>query len=306
VLFGSAALFLGAGCGALALFSLTLPFLVRRLPTSAAPAADLRSALLGFLTYALAGAVLAWAGVGSIRKRRWVRPVMLTIAWTWLFVGLFGLLAAVAVLDDLPYLARPATPWSPEMVLAVQCVVLGITGVAGVLLPALFVWAYGDERVLLTCRREDPEPGWADRCPWPVLLLSLELALAAVLTLLMVLRPVVPLFGLLVTGWPAVPLLLAGGAIMGCLALATYRCSTAGWWGTTLLLVLLGLSTTLTSLVTDPALLYRELGYSQSAAALSPSAIRFVRVVGVWGSLGFTLLGLVYMTAIRKHFATPR
>jgi hypothetical protein len=299
IFFGSLAVLLGAACGLLALLSLLLPFLGELLPAPEA-AGDTRSALLGFLTYGLAGAILVWAGAGSLRQRRWVRPVMLSVAWTWLFVGAFGLLTTLALLDDLPYLARSdGEPWPPEIVVAVQATVLGVVVIGGLFLPALFLWAYRDEQVLHTCRRHDPEPGWADRCPWPVLLLSLELGLAALLTLFMALRPVVPLFGTLVTGRAGALLLLAAAALLGRLALAVYRCSMRAWWATTLLLVAVGLSVGVTSWVVDPVLLYRELGYPEPASA---APVRFVRAVGVWGSLGFTLLSLIYMGAIRRRF----
>jgi len=307
ILFGALAVLLGAACGALALFSLLLPLAGELLPAPEA-AGDARTALLGFLTYGLAGAVLVWAGAGSLRKRRWVRSVMLTVAWTWLFVGLFGLVTALALLDDLPYLARPgAEPWPPEVVVAVQATVLGVCVVGGLLLPVLFLWAYRDEQVQRTCERHDPEPGWADHCPWPVLLLSLELALAALLSAFMALRPVVPLFGALVTGWAGAALLLVGAAALGALALGVYRLSSWAWWATTLLLIAVGVSAAVTCWATDPVLLYRELGYPESAVAEGGSPALFVRAVGVWGSLGFTLLSLVYMAAIRPRFvASPQ
>lgn len=305
IFFGSLSVLLGAACGGLALLSLLLPFLGRLLPTPEAAAADPRSAVMGFLTYALAGAVLIWAGAGSLRKRRWVRPVMLTVAWTWLFLGLFGLLTALLLLDDLPYLAgAESATWPPEFTFVFQATVLGLTVTAGLLLPALFLWAYRDEQVLRTCERHDPEPGWADRSPWPVLVLSFELGLAALLTLFMALRPAVPLFGTLVTGWKGALLLLAGAAVAGYLALGTYRRSMRAWQATTLLLILVGVSAAVTFRVMDPVLLWRELGYPVSAATGPGSPALIMRAVGVWGSLGVTLLSLVYMAAIRKQFVT--
>ena len=71
ILFGSLSLLVGAVCVVLALLSLLLPLLKEMLPAPEATV-DGRSALLGFLTYGLAGAVLIWTGAGSLRKRRWV------------------------------------------------------------------------------------------------------------------------------------------------------------------------------------------------------------------------------------------
>lgn len=303
ILFGSLSLFVGTACAAVALLTLLLPFLQRLLPETGAPVTEARSAALGFLTYALASAVLVWAGIGSVRRRRWVRPVMLTVAWTWLFLGAFGLLGALILLDELPYLfPRGPEPWPTAIPLAVRAAVLGTVAFAGLILPALFLWAYRDEQVRRTLERHDPEPSWTDRCPWPVLLLSLELGLAALLTLFTALRPVVPLFGQLVTGWKGLLLLLAVAAAAGHLALGTYRRSMRAWWATTLLLIVVGCSVAVTAWVTDPTLLYRELGWHVPGAPGHETPAALVRAAGTWGSLGLTLLSVVYMAAVRRHF----
>lgn len=302
VLFGALSALVGAACAGLGLLSLLLPLLHRFLPQGSAPAPDARSAALGFLTYLLAGAILVWAGVGSMRRRRWVPPVMLTIAWTWIFLGAFGLLAILVLLGDLPHLASPASAWPPGMILAMQVLVLGFAAVAGLLLPALFLWAYRDAAVSRTCQLHDPGPSWTDHCPWPVLLLSLELGLAALLTLFLALRPAVPVFGLLVTGWKGGLLLLCGSAAAGYLALATYRRSRGAWWATTLLLIAAGLSMAITCWLVEPARLYREM-YGTYADQVPASSSALLRAAGIWGSLGLTALSLLYMIAIRRHFA---
>jgi hypothetical protein len=212
----------------------------------------------------------------------------------------------VALLDDLPHLIQTGREpaWTPAAVAAIQATVIGFVVTGGLLLPALFLWAYRDEAVLRTCERHDADPGWADRCPWPVLLLSLELALAALLTSFMVLRPAVPLFGVWLTGWTGALLLLAGAVWMAWLALGVYRLSVRAWWGTTLLLLLVGVSVVVTSLLTEPDQLYRVLGYPETRTAVTGSSASFARAVGVWGSLGFTVVSLIYMAAIRHHFRT--
>ena len=67
------------------------------------------------------GAVMIWAGVGSMRRRRWVRPIMLFISGTWLIVGLFVLLLVLWVLDDLLLVAGGDIVRGPALVVnAVQ------------------------------------------------------------------------------------------------------------------------------------------------------------------------------------------
>ncbi|NIM61045.1 MAG: hypothetical protein GTO30_05140, partial [Acidobacteria bacterium] len=59
----------------------------------------------GVITFVAIGIVLLACGRGSMRGRRWVRPAMLTVGWSWLFVGLATLVFVLANLEDLTILA---------------------------------------------------------------------------------------------------------------------------------------------------------------------------------------------------------
>jgi hypothetical protein len=70
-----------------------------------------------------------------------------------------------------------------------------------------------------------------------VLSLSLSLAISALLCLPFVRGPV-PLFGATLTGAAAAAVTLIAAAALGALAVAAYRLSSAGWWGTLAAVVL--------------------------------------------------------------------
>jgi hypothetical protein len=286
------------------LANLALPVLGRFLPEGAAPASDWRSALIAFLTYGMIGAILAWTGAGSVRKRRWVRPVMLTLGWTWLLLGLCLVLLAAGMLNDLIALSAPSgQPLPPELASGVRTAVLGVLLAGGVLLPVLFVWVYRDEQLQRTCERYDPRPSWTERCPASVLGLSLLLWAAAALMLPLAVRPAVPLFGLLVTGWPGTLLMLAAALALAGLARGVFRRSMAAWWSVTLALLVLGASVALTFHVLEPAVFLREMGLTDEQLRDLPSLGAGIRLANVWGTVVLSVAGVAYMLAIRGKFA---
>src|SRR5688500_18364489 len=81
---------IGALAGCLAAFT-PLALLAPLPPGMAKPMA--RDVLVGAATYAGAAVLLVTAGVGSIRGRRWSRPVILIITGTWAVGGLMGLVS---------------------------------------------------------------------------------------------------------------------------------------------------------------------------------------------------------------------
>jgi len=263
-----------------------------------------RAALAGALTYGLIGGAFIWAGVGSIRHRRWVRSVMLVLAWSWLLCGILIVPAMALLLGDMIAVSGPGGETVPaEAIWLITAIFVGAGGLFGIALPALFVWAYRDPNVTATCRAHDPLPAWTDRCPSTVMGLSLGLAIAAIISLPMALQPIVPFFGYLVTGIPAVILILIGAAACGWLARATYLQKSSGWWSSLLFLTGIGVSTTVTLARIQPAEWMLAMGYPEEMTDLvSDGAVR----AGVWVSAAITVVSVVYLLAIRRYFTQPR
>jgi hypothetical protein len=225
---------------------------------------------------------------------------MLTICWAWLICGVLLVPAVWLLLDDVLSMSAAAGQ-APEIQSVLKLVVLALGVGVGILLPGVFIYIYRDHDLRLTCEAHDPRPGWADRCSGPVLGLSLSLAALAVLAVPLALTPAVPLFGLLVTGWPGAGLTLLMGLFALYLARSLYRRELIGWWGTALLLLLAGLSSWLTfSSDANLEVLFTTLGYDEEyAAALLPAS----RLIVLWGSIPVTLGSLSYLGCVRKHFA---
>jgi len=299
--FGIVAVGLGVGLVALGLLHPLLPLISGTL--AGEPSLDTHAVWMGLLLYVSIGAVMIWAGIGSVRRRRWVRPIMLFVSGTWLIVGVFVLLIVLWVLDDLLLVAGgEAVRSSPVVASVARWVAIGLTVGGGILLPVIFFLAYRSPAIQSTCDRHDPRPSWSDRCPSTVLMLSVALLAAAVFSLPMILRPVVPLFGRLLTGPPGLLALLGGVALCCWLAWSTYRLERTGWWATLGFLLVLGVSTVWTFMAVDLTEMYRQIGYPEEQLAALARSEPVLRRLTLWSSVALTVVGVLYMLGIRRHF----
>jgi hypothetical protein len=300
-LFGVLTILAGVAALGLALFNLALPTLTRELldiPTTT------RQVLTGLLTFAAIGVVLVLCGVGSMRRRRWARPAMLTVGWTWLFVGLATVGFMVTNLDDLALLAGAENASQPPQIDAlIRWMLLLPSFGFGLVAPVAILWAYAPLDVLHTCRAWHPQPDWSDDCPSTVLILALALGFSGLLSIPLALKPVLPWFGGLLTGGAAgAAVTLATGGTFLWIGWALFRLRPAGWWATGVSAGVFAVSTVWTLLQTPRVEWYRALEYPQKhidqiLAAGEPSPWP-----AVGATVALTLATAVYLAAIRKHF----
>jgi len=288
-LFGAAAMVVGVGFVAFGLLHVLLLY--------AMPQLDPASAAAGLVLYVTIGLVLVGAGIGSLQRRRWVRPVMLLASGTWILVGVTAAWLVLQLADELP-LAAGLAPGDP-LASAVEAITIGAVLGFGILLPGAFFWAYRDPRVLEVCERSDDS---GQRPPAEVLTLSVALGATALTSLPMLARPVVPLFGHLVTGWAGRVLVVGGLVASLWLAWSTYRRRVAAYWATLAVLVLIGASTVWTFLRVDFLEVFRLLGYPEEMLARMPSIAVAARRATLLGTVAFTLGGVAYMLRLRRHF----
>ena len=285
---GAAAIAAGAGCVAFGLLHGFLAFAV--------PELDRASAIAGLALYVAFGLGLVAAGVGSLRRRRWVRPVMLLASGTWIVVGVA---AAWLVLQLAPELALAAglAPEDP-LALVVQAIPVGAVTMLGIVLPGALFWAYRDPRLLEACEGV----GAAAVPPMEVLTLSVALGAAALTCLPLLARPVVPLFGYLVVGRAGLACVLLG--LAGCLwlAWATYRQRLVAYRAALAALVLLGVSTAWTFLRVDATEILRTIGYPEELLSQMPSLPAAARSATLVATVALTVGGVVWLLRLRRHF----
>jgi hypothetical protein len=290
------------------------------------PGQDWRAMVVAVAMYVAVAGACVWTGVGSLRIRRWVRPVILSVAWGWLVMGLVTALYWAFAGPGLKHFADaivnqpPVTGGAPSaragptvapaaprgMVVAMLAFMGGIWFVFFVALPLAFILTYQGRNARATLEYFDREPSWTDGCPTPVLALSLYLAFAALGTLTLLLYGIIPAFGVILSGPGAVAVIVAVAAAMLAAAWLLYRLRPAGWWATLLLVAVLCASGVMTALRIDWDVYYQRLGYP-------PQQIEMMHRIGAPSPSGtagsaaaFAAAGLVYLLYLRRYFRPDR
>ena len=195
------------------------------------------SILMGMAAYGGLAVAMICMGIGSIRKRRWARALLLIYAWCWLVMGILMTVITPFIMSkslaNLPPDAASGRPaMSPEMITGM---VIGMTiffFMIFVVVPALWVFFYQSRHVKATCEALDPVTRWTDACPLPVLAVSLLTWATVPMTILMSLTnmAVMPFFGLLLNGLPATILFVVTAGAWALAGWWLYRLEGRGWW----------------------------------------------------------------------------
>lgn len=255
------------------------------------------------LMYGLAAIGGVWLGIGSIRARRWARSLSLLLGWIWLVVGI---LATVGMLLAMPSIAgAQPQPVPPSAAFAFFGIMLATAGCFYVIAPIVLILFYGSRHVEATCRWYDPKPNWTDRCPLPVLALSLVLAFWGLSTLAgMGSNYVLPVFGAYLSGPAGAAGCLILGGLFAYLAWAAYRLHRHAWWLTAVVIALWSASALVTFLVAGLAELYRQAG-------MPPEQIEAIQKSGMplnafgAGGAAVGLLLAAYAVWLRRYFKAP-
>ncbi|MEP6822017.1 MAG: hypothetical protein ABI946_06675 [Chthoniobacterales bacterium] len=261
--------------------------------------------------YGVLAVILIWLGVGSIMARRWARALLAIWSWSWLAMGLISCVAMALMASHFAEVIRAAQPpgqppLSSGARTALMLVPIVMLGFLFILLPLIWGLFYSGRNVKATCEARDPVVRWTDRCPLPVLAVSLWLAFG---TLSMLVMPVfhsgvrvAPLFGFLLSGVAGTVFYIALSAVWGYAAWAVYRLEWRGWWVVFLALILFGLSNAITYSVHDLSDVYALMGYP-------PAQVEQMRTLGfsgrspmAWLSAVFILPLLGYLWYVRRFF----
>ena len=305
-LFGVFQLLLGGFCGLAAFMMLAMATIPQRGVPGGTPM-GLRQAIpmAGlYVVMAVAGVLL---GIGSIRARRWAWALTLVLSWMWLIVGICALLCWLIWAPYLYASMQQQMKMPPQALLVMQIVMGGMLGCMYILLPGVFLLFYQRSAVRATCRWRDPQTRWTDRCPLPVLAVSLALAYSALQMpfSLAAYGGVIPLFGRFVTGIAASALLLFLCVVSACLAWGMYRLKMVAWWGSVVLCIVGSASATMT--FAQP----NALKTMYEKMDLPPAQLEMINKMGipdrlsggmVWLMPISALLVLGYLVWVRRYF----
>jgi uncharacterized membrane protein len=255
--------------------------------------------------YSLGGTVLIWLGIGSVLGRRWARALWVCVSGVGLAAGVlaipFGVYATVVNLPQtMAASARGRTLSTP----LVQLIVLGFLVLFYVLIPGTLFLFYRSPHVKRTCEAKDPKERWTDRCPLPVLALSLFTALGGGMVLMILpFFDKFPVFGLIARGATGTALMVAYAATMLYVAWGLYRLRIGAWGLFLVVLTLVTLSGIMTVWHYDMRELYMKMGFEPGMAARAGELAQGMK----WMNLIWFLPWLGWVLYVRRYFAkAPR
>ena len=269
--------------------------------------------LLGLLTIqsgsVLAGVILTvvliWLGIGSIMTRRWARALLLITAWIMLTYGIFLVPFGVSVL--IPLIVRLMCNPLPSaaQILTMQFTLGLAASVIFVLIPAVWVFFYGSKHVKATCEACDPIERWTDRCPLPVIAVSLYVAIIGAWSLIggmLNLPEVTPFFGTFLSGALDNRFCNVQGVVLIYGAWAMYELDLRGWWTVLAVDCLRSISNIITFWRHDTAEFFQLSGCSMEQINALQQFSFFSRGGMISVNLFFSFVTIGYLLYSKKFF----
>ena len=253
--------------------------------------------------YALAGAILIWLGVGSILGRRWARALWVCLSGIGLGTGVMAIPFALYVFSDLPrtMAASGQPPLPPAAILVTQIVTAAFMLLFYIVIPGVLFLFYRSPHVKHTCETRDLKERWTDRCPLPVLALSLFTTFGGFGVLfLLAYRCVFPLFGILLTGAAGCIVILVVAGTMLYLGWGLYRLKIQAWRLLLAVIIVLTLSGAITFWRTDLSALYLTMGFDSQTVAMTAQMGQMTAIK--WMGFVYVLPWIVWMLLVRRCF----
>jgi len=307
ILVGIVQVLLGCLCGLMALMMVAF-YVLGPLPNPPQGPAMNRQALIPSLVlYPVLAVALVWVGIGMVRARRWAWTLTVVLSWMWLIVGLFAFVMFVFVIGPMTFESVARQQNLPrEAMIAMEFTGGVILAFIYILLPGGFLVACHRESVRATCLRRDPKVRWTDRCPMPVLALSIIMAFSVVSMSSLVAYGIIPLFGFVISGPAAAAVILSIALVMAYLAWGTYRLHRAAWWGMLLLWIAGTVNAVVTFARTDLMEVYEKMGMPADQLDLirKSGVVELMTQWGPWMTLVSGAGALGYLLYVRRYFVS--
>jgi hypothetical protein len=266
----------------------------------------LRQAIPAAGLYTVLAAVGITIGIGSIRARRWAWALTVVLSWMWLIAGIASLVLFLFLAPNAFAAAQPQAKLPPQALLFMQIFMGGILGCIYVVLPGVFLLFYQRYAVRATCQWRDPQVRWTDRCPLPVLALSIMHAFATIqMPFCLAYGGVMPFFGTFLSGPVGAAVILLLSALLAWLAWGTYRLQIAAWWATLAFYIVGTISATMTFAQPNALkTMYEKMG-------MPPAQLEMMNKMGmaemmsrgfVWFMPVAAILLLGYLLWVRRYF----
>jgi hypothetical protein len=185
----------------------------------------------------------------------------------------------------------------------IMMITVGFSFVIFIVVPGIGVIFYSGKNVKATCEQRDPVVRWTDRRPLPVLAISLWLALGVVgiVTTAVAGMAVIPLFGSLVAGLPALVICAVMAAVWAWAAWAIFRLDERGLWVAIAFTILFSVSSILTYSRHELSEMYRLAGYPASQVAVMERT-PLPGWMMTWGTLFWVVPAVGFLLYSRRYF----
>ncbi|MDZ4788478.1 MAG: hypothetical protein SH807_06020 [Blastochloris sp.] len=286
IFFGGFAILLGLIC----LLFVPLLLMINLIPPKGQEAMPLSMFLPTILIYLFLGILNITLGVGSILCKRWARSLIQLVSIYWLVCGVLGMIVIVFIFVGYEFpQPQGATKLPKEFYFFFKLFMTLFIGVIYIIIPSAFTWFYSLRNTRLACESFDPMERWTDRCPQPVLGMSL-------VTLTFALSPIIllpcysflPLFGLCLQGISAVLVGLIISGFLGFCAWGMYRLKIVWWWGTLIGTTLVSISYISTFYILGTVEIYRLM-------KVPAETMKIIESMPFLQDKSFVLLGLLYL-----------
>ena len=306
VVFGILEVILGTFC------ALIVPLMIFGMIASAAlnksSAAPMSAGMIipGVLFYVLLAVWFIWMGIGSIKAYRWARALLLVSSWIWLISGIGGLIFMLVLMPDMYNQMAQRGQMPKEMAVIMKYVILGFMAVVYVIIPGTLVLFYGRKNVKATCEFRDPKVRWTDKCPLPVLAVSLIFGFWAGSMLLMGFYGwAIPFFGRILSGPTGAGVVFISILLLGYVVWGTYRLSIKAWWCAVLVTIVWATSIGITFSRVSLWDFYEKMNFPQQQLEIMKQYVMpHYSIMALYFGVFFVgFLG--YLLYTRRYFSSP-
>jgi hypothetical protein len=243
-----------------------------------------------------------WMGIGSIKARRWARALMLVTSWIWLISGFSGMVFMMLFMPDIVANLTQSGQISEAQAQSMKYAMLWIYSFILIVMPGVFVLFYGSKNVKATCDFRNPQPGWTDKHPLPVLAVSVMSSLAAGMILLSGFYGwSMMFFGFILSGMAGAGVSLVAVILLFYVAWGAYKLNIKAWWCAVLMTIVRTISVSITYLYADVWKMYEKMNMSeQQLEIMKKYMMSSSNSVIIAIFTGVCTLG--YLFYIRKYF----
>jgi hypothetical protein len=266
--------------------------------------------------------IFIWAGIDSIRCRRWVRPVVIAVGWITMAGAVFGLaglivamcggtatfgpgMSTVTTTSPSGTVVTTTTGAASTFTMATTITTIAAMVVLGLIVPGAFVWFYSTGAVKSTLEAYQPEASWTERCPLPIFVACAGLLLGGVSTAAMAIEESTPFFGMYLEGAAAVGMALLSAIVMLAAMVLMFRMSVIGWW-LAFLVIALGFTSAIMTFAKLGMLDFYRRGHASASdlqMLTSSSAMMGIAPIIMSGVLG--IFCLAYLLWVHRYFRRP-